>query len=353
MKLLDKLVNTLGLVLDDSEIIELQKIDKATQLAPSTPPIYMLIRGHQYKHYLEKRREKTVHTYRLRREAKEVLDNALASNGDQYLWNKAYRMAEITASSELSLLNLRFNDIKTQTYLLMIGIQFTRVLSHLVEWMWPHLNIRPSESSARDVLLVFTFLEMACLLLKDFNYFSCHSIEAVLNEAQGAGIKFDSTIGELLADDTSLIYQLINIENNEKKLEGLQNVQIPDNFCCPITCGIMTDPVGSVRSQHRFERTFILEWLKKQSINPLTRLPLFPDELRRDFKLKRDIDSFIDNECLANTHQQIKTPLIQLSLFQPISEDEEMTLGVSRPARSLLQASPQSRTCRTTASGSQ
>lgn len=57
------------------------------------------------------------------------------------------------------------------------------------------------------------------------------------------------------------------------------NVDIPDEFICPITLSIMVKPLCN-RSGRNFERSAILGWLARGSgLCPLTREPLRPSDL--------------------------------------------------------------------------
>lgn len=52
-----------------------------------------------------------------------------------------------------------------------------------------------------------------------------------------------------------------------------ETVEIPDDFTCPITQELMTDPVVT-RYGQSFERSSIVEWIAKGKDCPLTRQPL-------------------------------------------------------------------------------
>tara|TARA_R110002126_G_scaffold291755_1_gene456908 strand:- start:16479 stop:17513 length:1035 start_codon:yes stop_codon:yes gene_type:complete len=311
MALSDKIIRALDLVLDASEAVELRKIDEAIRQEPYTNPIYILLRDDVYRDYLVKRREKTVDVYRLRSEARVILNHAIASVDNQAKWDEAYRIAQTAASAEQLLFNLRMDEVKVQLELFRCGITVIRALS--IAWlMLSNANNVQYKLSLGEIFLVSKLIKALslCILLAEPSSYDV--IEAVLDAANSAGIRLDINIGERLADSGSLICHLINIENNAEKSVKLGVVQIPDEFLCPITLDVMTDPVANIHSQHRFERTAILEWLQQKATNPSTTLPLCSDDLRRDFELKRKIDAFIEHGCQNKTSQ--------LSIFKPKSK---------------------------------
>jgi len=62
-------------------------------------------------------------------------------------------------------------------------------------------------------------------------------------------------------------------------------------FKCPITRDIMEDPVIAEDGQ-RYERTAILEWLKIHNTSPMNRIPMDPENLKSDSKLKTKITAW-------------------------------------------------------------
>jgi hypothetical protein len=64
---------------------------------------------------------------------------------------------------------------------------------------------------------------------------------------------------------------------------------IPNEFMCPISMDLMTDPViGS--DGHTYERTAITEWLAKQNISPLTRQTMTLADIHPNFALRGAIE---------------------------------------------------------------
>jgi hypothetical protein len=66
---------------------------------------------------------------------------------------------------------------------------------------------------------------------------------------------------------------------------------IPEEFLCPITLQIMTDPV--IGSDGRtYERTAILQWLRTNPHSPITREPMNRSALKPNYALKSAIERF-------------------------------------------------------------
>ncbi|MDF1685001.1 MAG: U-box domain-containing protein [Legionellaceae bacterium] len=330
MTLSEKMIHALGLVLDDSKAVELRKIDQSILQEPHTNPIYILFRDDVYIEYLRNRREKTVEVYRLRKQARKALNHAIASDGNQAIWDKAYCRAETTASAEHSLFSLRMEEVRVHAALVRCGITVARAL-----WIaWSMLSDANSASFPLSIVEFFLTSKLIkalslCILLAEPS--SYHAIEAVLDAANRAGIRLHVNIGEQLADSNSLICQLINVEDSTEKLDNLDKSggdQIPDDYICPITFDVMTDPVANIHSQHRFERTAILEWLQQQATNPLTTLPLCSDDLRRDFRLKREITYFLEHGCQNKVSQQslFKPKLKPLNECVDLDSDDEISV---------------------------
>ena len=65
----------------------------------------------------------------------------------------------------------------------------------------------------------------------------------------------------------------------------------PDEFRCPITQEMMTDPVVATDG-YTYERSAITEWLKKNPTSPMTRQPIRLEDLKTNRALKQSIDRF-------------------------------------------------------------
>ena len=67
-------------------------------------------------------------------------------------------------------------------------------------------------------------------------------------------------------------------------------VYVPDDFYCPISGDLMTDPV-SERQGHTYERCNIIRWLQQKKSSPMTNLPLDESDLFDNLGLKKSIES--------------------------------------------------------------
>jgi len=77
----------------------------------------------------------------------------------------------------------------------------------------------------------------------------------------------------------------------EKKM--IQDIEIPQHFCCPITLDIMKDPVIAP-SGYTYERIAIEEHLKKTNTDPFTNEPTNLNDLRVNRALKDAIVAFLN-----------------------------------------------------------
>jgi hypothetical protein len=65
----------------------------------------------------------------------------------------------------------------------------------------------------------------------------------------------------------------------------------PDRFLCPLTLGLMSEPVLS-KYGHAFEKSAILEWLQDHDHCPITRKSLHPSFLIPYTALKKEIEKW-------------------------------------------------------------
>ncbi|KAL9003814.1 MAG: hypothetical protein Q9188_003334 [Gyalolechia gomerana] len=80
--------------------------------------------------------------------------------------------------------------------------------------------------------------------------------------------------------------------------ENLQQREVPDHLIDNISFCIMHDPVVT-KTGHSYERSTILEHLKRSPTDPLTREPLTIDELRPNLALKQACAEFLERNGWA------------------------------------------------------
>ena len=69
--------------------------------------------------------------------------------------------------------------------------------------------------------------------------------------------------------------------------------EVPDDYVCPITAEIMTDPV-STADGFTYERTAILEWLQTKDTSPSTGAKLEHKTVTPNLSLRSMIRSFVE-----------------------------------------------------------
>ncbi|GIL92205.1 hypothetical protein Vretimale_18485 [Volvox reticuliferus] len=82
-------------------------------------------------------------------------------------------------------------------------------------------------------------------------------------------------------------------------------LEVPDEYRCPITLRVMSDPVKLVESGHSFERTAIEMHLSSSCINPLTRLPLKSKTVVPDIDLHNAIDMWLSKHGLTRAQADV------------------------------------------------
>ncbi len=88
--------------------------------------------------------------------------------------------------------------------------------------------------------------------------------------------------------------------NKNKKLKQAEpetNDEIEyESFFCPITQEIMKEPVITITKGISYEKSAILNWLKKNPTCPKTRTPLSPDQLIPNYALKSTIEDYLKKQ---------------------------------------------------------
>ena len=73
--------------------------------------------------------------------------------------------------------------------------------------------------------------------------------------------------------------------------EASEATKVPDDYICPITAEIMTDPVSTLDG-FTYERTAITEWLRTKDTSPVTGATLESKTLIPNLSLRSMIRSF-------------------------------------------------------------
>ncbi|PJD95450.1 MAG: hypothetical protein CK426_04345 [Legionella sp.] len=89
--------------------------------------------------------------------------------------------------------------------------------------------------------------------------------------------------------------------NNFKLEEINYQGSIPENYRCPLSYCIMSNPVFvASHPNQRYERSWIVHHIAKSHNNPLTREPLNVSQLVEDSQLKEEIDAFVEMQINAS-----------------------------------------------------
>lgn len=289
----------MGLELDESKEVEIQKVNQEIALLETSVPWYFENKEKALV-FLQCRYDQTQDIYAKRQEVKKALVEAETSKSNFSLWQDALFQAKQANKLELSLLLFRLDYAMSKINefrMTIIGIKFFLKFSFSVN----------EESGDNSLLLRLFWLLLLVQAISNL-YFASKTIglgeylvvsplvKEVLSSADIVGFNLQVNPEEFLADSNSLISVLINKENNASELDPAESDRLPENMCCMITGEVMTDPVYSDEKSARFERLALLRWLEKRRSHPCTNQPLDISELKRDFSLKRDIDKFIKYE---------------------------------------------------------
>jgi hypothetical protein len=339
LQLLEEFKHRLNIKLDDSEEVEIQQIDSKLERLPYESPA-MLLNLHQDA--WSERRAKTVEAYSLKRNAQEAIVLAKASNSNRDAWDKAYRAAKANDVITQELLVGKLRDILSCDGGLFTpgshsrGIVMVGFSTVLVNWL-----LKATTSIDREVINEWTesalaiailpVLLLGMLALRDDLDSYLHLVafhrslsDEVQSLALDAGFEL-GMVGKRLADSDSLIRTLMNTRDNEQALDDIECSDVPNDLCCAIGRGVLTDPVYSPPVEARLELKTILEWLKIRGTHPITNEVLHADDLKRDYELKWKADAYVDKEIeVARKYNLAKKALLRLSSFSEASEDDEL-----------------------------
>ena len=80
--------------------------------------------------------------------------------------------------------------------------------------------------------------------------------------------------------------------------EASEAAEVPDDYVCPITAEIMTDPVSTLDG-FTYERAAITEWLRTKDSSPSTGAKLESKTLIPNLSLRSMIRSFAEEFAVA------------------------------------------------------
>lgn len=304
--------------LDSSVAVEIQIINDALKRIPVDKPTNTEVFQRQM---LLERRKETVAVYRLHGDAKKALKRALDSNSDVIAWDKAYLLAQRSDDSMRGLLRGkvlaegRSNSGSYQIYL----IGFMLVLAN---WSAGALTSIDPETinliteSALGLILIYCQIPPLLGLLEIEGIIGSYPnlSNKVLSSVQEAGVSLN-----ILADNDSLISQLMSARNNALELERIDHQEtLPNEITCPISRDVLTDPVYCDKNPERFERSALLAWLKVNSVHPLTKEKVCASEFKRDFQCKLEADDYVDRSVAG---------WLKLSKFAENKAESETTVS--------------------------
>lgn len=90
-------------------------------------------------------------------------------------------------------------------------------------------------------------------------------------------------------------------------LSKIEEVQIPEEFCCPLSGDIMDDPVYDTRSPSiHYDQDFLQYWLRKNHVKlmPHTKMPANQNHIKVNFDLKCRIVNFVKSTIEAYEAQK-------------------------------------------------
>ena len=93
-------------------------------------------------------------------------------------------------------------------------------------------------------------------------------------------------------------------ENNKNLMEKLG--EIPDEFSCPITCDIMSEPVKLPTSGMVVDKKTIKQHLLNDEIDPFNRKPLKFEMVIPQVELKKKIDNWVKMKLYGDDKKNLE-----------------------------------------------
>ncbi len=110
---------------------------------------------------------------------------------------------------------------------------------------------------------------------------------------------------------------------NAKEVSRIKELNIPEEFCCPLSGDIIDHPVYDIRSPTVvYDYSFLKYWLDKSypQLMPHTKLPFLKEFLKVNYELKLKIDNFVKSAIDSFEHDTLRKILSKCGL--QYSEDK-------------------------------
>lgn len=137
--------------------------------------------------------------------------------------------------------------------------------------------------------------------IDDFDYYFFNFIFSKLNEFIITNkIHIIQNYKNSIIDKNEKIFYKILKKISEKLYNKIDNDNYEDEFMCPISRDIMNEPVKT-KYGHTFENVCIKEWIKNEKNCPITRKPLYKNDLKINNDLKNQIDNWKNDNIKYKT----------------------------------------------------
>ncbi len=236
-------------------------------------------------------------------------------------WLRAYDKAQKADRAVTELLKLKLGGIPFQYYYnpgilyAAASIIFLFDFSKKITFITPSYELTENQliGLAWGIFLLMLLLNVVPGVIFDKNkakfatdLVGHHWCTKVLAEARKFEIEIDTEIDTVPLDQRW---------SNARLLADINCEEIPEEFNCPITHNPMDNPVHCSENETCFEKDEISKWLEQENTHPLTRKPMFWDDLIPNKQFKDEIDNF--------THNEIRK-FIDQTTMEPILEEIEM-----------------------------
>lgn len=104
----------------------------------------------------------------------------------------------------------------------------------------------------------------------------------------------------------------------------------PSEFRCPISMEVMSDPVLCADSQ-TYDRKSIQQWLQSSQTSPITRQPLYANQMYPNYALKASIQRWKEEQ--ARPPQAAPSPFAPLLSYKILPQYQQQSPFYTVPAR--------------------
>lgn len=184
--------------------------------------------------------------------------------------------------------------------------------------------VNPDDRSLQHIEIIFQGISTSDQ--QSIRLFSTYIISR-LNDFRLPFYLSDSSFTSPQPGDVMFLHTRFKPEKSKysKLLSNIPNLNIPNEYCCPLSGDIIETPVYDIRSPSvRYDETFLQYWLgiSHPKLVPHTKVPYNQAFFKIDFELQKKIADFVNQTLEAHANKQLESTLQRFNI--PITKEKEV-----------------------------